>query len=200
MDRILAAAEQVFAERGFDGARTREIAARAGVNVSTLHYHYTSKVDLYAAVLRAVLGEVRERVLAEATLEVDSPRAHLERIVGAHFKAIAARPHFPRLLVDALVHAPESVRAIAQETVRPTLEALFPSLVEAHREGVLRPEVDARHAILSAIGMNMIYFLATPLVEQLFGPLAYEPRGIEERKGAVIDLLLHGIIRERNGS
>ena len=37
--RILSAAEDVFAARGFTGASTREIAARAGVNISSLHYH-----------------------------------------------------------------------------------------------------------------------------------------------------------------
>jgi AcrR family transcriptional regulator len=41
--RILAAAEAVFAEKGFQGASTREIAGRAAVNISSLHYHWESK-------------------------------------------------------------------------------------------------------------------------------------------------------------
>ena len=45
--RILTAAEEVFAARGFQGASTREIAARAGVNISSLHYHWESKETLY---------------------------------------------------------------------------------------------------------------------------------------------------------
>ena len=48
--RILAAAEAVFAAKGFDGASTREIAAAAGVNISSLHYHWESKETLYFAV------------------------------------------------------------------------------------------------------------------------------------------------------
>jgi AcrR family transcriptional regulator len=44
--RILAAAEAIFAARGFEGASTREIAARAGVNISSLHYHWNSKETL----------------------------------------------------------------------------------------------------------------------------------------------------------
>ena len=50
--RILAAAEEVFAARGFEGASTREIAARAGVNISSLHYHWESKETLYFTVFR----------------------------------------------------------------------------------------------------------------------------------------------------
>ena len=52
--RILAAAEEAFAARGFEGASTREIAARAGVNISSLHYHWESKETLYFAVFENI--------------------------------------------------------------------------------------------------------------------------------------------------
>jgi AcrR family transcriptional regulator len=53
-ERILAAALQVFAERGFDGARTREIAERAGANLGLIKYYFDSKEQLWkAAVARA---------------------------------------------------------------------------------------------------------------------------------------------------
>ena len=56
--RILAAAEEVFAARGFEGASTREIAARAGVNISGLHYHWESKETLYFAVFRNIFDQL----------------------------------------------------------------------------------------------------------------------------------------------
>src|SRR5262249_18575925 len=56
--RILAAAEEVFAERGFEGASTREIAARASVNISSLHYHWESKETLYFAVFRNIYDAI----------------------------------------------------------------------------------------------------------------------------------------------
>ena len=48
-DRIVAAAADLFAERSFDGATTREIAARAGVAQPLLNYHYRSKDELWRA-------------------------------------------------------------------------------------------------------------------------------------------------------
>jgi AcrR family transcriptional regulator len=56
--RILAAAEAVFAARGFEGASTREIAAGAGVNISSLHYHWASKETLYVAVVQDVFDRL----------------------------------------------------------------------------------------------------------------------------------------------
>ena len=52
--RILGAAEEVFAAKGFEGASTREIAAAAGVNISSLHYHWESKETLYFAVFENI--------------------------------------------------------------------------------------------------------------------------------------------------
>src|SRR6185503_11330122 len=56
--RILGAAEEVFAARGFEGASTREIAARADVNISSLHYHWESKETLYFAVFRNIFDRI----------------------------------------------------------------------------------------------------------------------------------------------
>jgi len=54
--RLLAAAEEVFAEGGYAGAATREIARRAGVPFGALHYHWGSKRQLWEAVFKR-LGE-----------------------------------------------------------------------------------------------------------------------------------------------
>src|SRR5262245_41262863 len=48
-DKIVAAALETFAERGFEGARTRDIAARAGVNQGLITYHFSSKEQLWKA-------------------------------------------------------------------------------------------------------------------------------------------------------
>lgn len=49
--RILDAASHEFAERGYDGATTRAIAARAGVDAAAIHHHFGTKADLFAEVV-----------------------------------------------------------------------------------------------------------------------------------------------------
>lgn len=49
--RILAAARDVFGEYGFHGTTTRMIAKKVGIDISTLHYHWGDKKDLYEAVI-----------------------------------------------------------------------------------------------------------------------------------------------------
>ena len=59
--RILASAAGMFANFGYNGVSTRDIATSAGVNEVTIYRHYPRKRDLYVAVLDAELQEVKLR-------------------------------------------------------------------------------------------------------------------------------------------
>lgn len=89
---ILRAAEESFASAGFVGATTRQVAARAGVNVATLHYHFGNKEKLYRAVLDAASG-------AELTVPGGgkAPAERLAAVVEALWDFGAAHPSLPRL-------------------------------------------------------------------------------------------------------
>src|ERR1700694_4821346 len=54
---LLLAAYELIAEKGFEQLRTRDIAARAGVNIATLHYYFASKEDLIPGVVDHLLHE-----------------------------------------------------------------------------------------------------------------------------------------------
>jgi len=56
-ERILLVAEDLFAEKGFTGTRTRDIAERAGINISTLHFHWKCKEELYTTVYQRLLAQ-----------------------------------------------------------------------------------------------------------------------------------------------
>lgn len=61
-DRILASAERLFAENGFDGVSMRDIAANAEAQVALIHYHFGTKLDLYRAIwARRYTQEVVQR-------------------------------------------------------------------------------------------------------------------------------------------
>src|SRR3954463_6901980 len=57
-ERILAAALDLFSERSFDGAATREIAARAGVTQPLVNYHFSSKDELWRAAVDGLFAEL----------------------------------------------------------------------------------------------------------------------------------------------
>jgi AcrR family transcriptional regulator len=60
-ERLLDAAERLFADRGFEATSVRDITAAAGCNVAAVNYHFGGKDKLYLEVFRRLLGELREQ-------------------------------------------------------------------------------------------------------------------------------------------
>lgn len=73
--RILQAALEVFAAEGYDGASTRTLAQRAGVNLPALQYDFGSKEGLYRAVID-LLGDTLEQRIAPVTQEIRHGLSH----------------------------------------------------------------------------------------------------------------------------
>lgn len=90
-ERILDAAERVFAESGYHATTLRQVAAAADVKLSLVGYHFPSKLALYVAVFarRQHVNEERLRLLHE--IDLDAPDA-LERIVAAFMDPVVALP------------------------------------------------------------------------------------------------------------
>ncbi len=61
--RILATARRVFGQYGFHGATTRFIAQEVGVDISTLHYHWGEKSDLYSAAILDITEDLRLKLV-----------------------------------------------------------------------------------------------------------------------------------------
>ena len=102
-DRILDAAESLFAKRGFDGVTVRQIMGQAEADVALAYYHFKSKRDLFDAVLLRRAETMNERRLAalrqvEERHPDDAPS--LEEIIGA----------FTDPLLDMLADDPEEWR------------------------------------------------------------------------------------------
>src|SRR5258705_4580728 len=103
--RILAAAEAVFAARGFEGASTREIAGAAGVNISSLHYHWASKEALYVAVVLDVFDRLVALVRATLGALADERRSEVvvARVMRELVAFMADNPTVPKLLARRLL-------------------------------------------------------------------------------------------------
>lgn len=80
-DRILASAERLFADRGYDGVSLREIAAKADAQLALIHYHFGSKLDVYRAIwaARYTTEVARQRVESFAMIDYSAPRPDVVR-------------------------------------------------------------------------------------------------------------------------
>ena len=76
---LVEAAYHLIAEGGFEQLRTRDVAARAGVNIATLHYYFARKEDLIQGVVEYLLRQFMTAYLPDSSFEMRTP---LEQIRG----------------------------------------------------------------------------------------------------------------------
>src|SRR5689334_15009327 len=90
-ERILKVAEELFAERGYHGARLHEIAQGVGVQKASLFHHFASKEDLYCAVLDEGFEETRA-TLEKALGTTGTPLAKVRALTEAYVDLVIAHP------------------------------------------------------------------------------------------------------------
>src|ERR1700744_4372806 len=116
-ERILKAAERLFADRGYDATSVRAIVAKARVNQAAINYHFDGKDGLYREVLRAAFRALTENQLAHAEeINARSPEEALAAFFLRQLHPLMARDEFSR-----------HMRIFNWEMVRPT--PVFRSLV-----------------------------------------------------------------------
>ncbi|HUC61950.1 MAG TPA: CerR family C-terminal domain-containing protein [Alphaproteobacteria bacterium] len=69
--RLIAAAFEVFAERGYEGATTRHLAERAGVNLPAIQYYFGNKEGLYRAAVGTIVARIEEH-MAEVARRIEA--------------------------------------------------------------------------------------------------------------------------------
>jgi AcrR family transcriptional regulator len=104
--RILDAAEEVFAEQGFAGASTREIARRARVPFGALHYHWGSKRQLWQAVFKR-LGERMRDTLLRNFVPGKTPGEILDNMTDAFVEMLVSNRNATRLAYRITLEKPD---------------------------------------------------------------------------------------------
>jgi TetR/AcrR family transcriptional regulator len=145
-NRILDAAQEIFAEFGFRGATVDRIAQRAGMSKPNLHYYFKRKSDLYYTVLQRILT-----IWLEPLEELDpsaDPRVELTRYIGLKLKASRDHPSASKVFANEMLHGAPVLKTY--------LETDLKQLVE-RKTRVIRTWIDAGR--LADIDPHSLIFL-----------------------------------------
>lgn len=142
--RILDAAEALFAARGLEGTRMAAIASKAGCNQALLYHYFSSKDELFTAVLEQTYAKIRH---AEQQLDLThlAPKAAMQKLVEFSFDYVRANPSFIKLINDENLHGAEHLKksADARQLNTPLVATLAAILQAGAARGEFRPGVDA---------------------------------------------------------
>ena len=154
--RILAAAIEEFALRGYKGASMDAIAARTHTTRALINYYFGSKERLYLAVLERVYAEIRD---AERSLELDHlpPVDAMGRIVDFTYDYYVQHEYFVRLVVaENQARGRHMKRFPSLRTLnRPIVDLLGTVLARGQADGTFRRDVEPVdvHMTIAALGM-----------------------------------------------
>lgn len=135
---IKQSAVHVFADKGFDAANLREIAAHAGVDMALISYQFDSKLELWKTIITDV-GTQIEAALAALAGEAESGDSQTAlRVAMAYFiDFVCTHRVFARFLLRDTGHAPDRAEWVYARITRPLLDHFLPLMESARAAGQL---------------------------------------------------------------
>src|SRR5262245_30387231 len=186
-ERILDAAEALFADRGFEGTALRDVAARVGIRTPSLYNHFPSKEALYAAVLERTIEPVLA-VLSEIVQSPQASRPGSREVVERVMAVLARRPDLPRLVAHEALAGGEHLRPLLQKVVAPVLVRAQEAVLTtpgAERWGRERAPL----LVLAAYHMVVGHFAIAPFYRELSGQDLLEPEALDRQTQFLADVL-----------
>lgn len=193
--RIVAAATQLFADRGFDPVSVQAVADAAGVCKANVFHHFGSKEGLYLAVLRRARDVADPHV--DALEHGNGPiptrlRAFLRAYLTGLFEQGAGTRVLLRELQDS---GPERAAELAREVFGARFARFVEVLRAAQRRGELRATLDPAALAMTLVGAALVYFQSRAVLR--FFPDAGWADDLDAYAGRVMDIVLDGAVDGR---
>ncbi len=163
-EKIILAAERVFIEKGLAGARMQEIADKAGINKSLLHYYYRSKEKLFTMVFQLVFKSFVPNLL-KAFEGSDDFFTKIERFIHAYLTIIEKNPHIPGFIISELSNNPQRLIDTLGHLnidIQPILDA-----IEKEIEEKTIKQIEASDLIINILALCVFPIVAKPLLKTI---------------------------------
>jgi AcrR family transcriptional regulator len=189
---IVAAALEVFVERGYAATKLADVARRAGVTKGTLYLYFESKEALFKAVVRETIVPVIAQGEALAQSFTGSARELMEQLIREYWRLVGetALAGIPKLMMAEAATFPELTRFYYEEVVTRGHRLMAGVIERGIRNSEFRP-VD----VMLAAKLAMSPLMHATVARQAFA--ACMPEGFDVRAylNTHIDLYLHGIAK-----
>jgi AcrR family transcriptional regulator len=192
--RIIDAAGELFAERGFDATTVRDICQAAYANVAAVNYYFGDKQRLYVeAVVRAHRWRM-ERVTMPEWSAHTPPETKLADFIRTFILRVRSGPGdtwHTRLMMREIVHPSAACAELVQSSIRPQFEILIAILRE-----LFPHESDAeklRLMAFSIVGQCLFYHFADPVIRNLLSDKEYANLEIDKLAGHITQFSLKAL-------
>jgi AcrR family transcriptional regulator len=189
---IIDAAMAEFSEKGLDGARVDDIAARTRTTKPMIYYHFKSKKQLYAVVMEEAYGNIRS-IEQNLHLEHLPPVEAMRHLVEATFDYHAAHPDYVRLVSVENIHGASHIagqKSIVQRNAN-AIRTVRTILDRGVQDGVFRPGVDPLHVHLLISSFCYYRVSNRHTWGVLFQRNLHTEEEADKQRRLIVDVVLH---------
>ncbi len=180
---IIEAAIQVFSDKGFHGASTRDIAGQAGVTQGLLTYHFKNKDALWRAAADRIFKELRAQLSAKrGDLNGQEARTIAREVTKTYARFAAKRPELFRFMVEEGKHPDDRMRWIVDTHIKPLYTEYFLTMD--------MPEENRAHAFYALAGAASMIFAVAPECKRLTGLDPNTKKAIDVHADYVANLMV----------
>lgn len=184
-EKILDAAEDLFAEKGFDATSLGDVADRVGIRSPSLYNHFRNKEALYSAVIERLLEVFTSPLLELVNQSVSKARVlgWLERVVHLHHM----NPNFARLVQHAALSGGPRMNRLMERMVKPMFRHPQDEAVEGGLFDLGDPGLQP-WAVMAFNNIVMSYITMAPMYQDILGidPLSQE--AVEKQLDMILKL------------
>jgi TetR/AcrR family transcriptional regulator len=192
-EKIFDAATDVFIEKGMDGARMQDIADRAGINKSLLHYYYRTKDHLFNAVYEMIAGQMFKK-FAPVFDENLSLEEKIRFFLREHITFMQKNPRLPSFILNEIHRNPERIKKLIRSF---DINKLWTTLEIQHEEELKIYNITKENLpqfMTTIAGMSVFPFAAKPIIASIMEKMGYNfDNYIEERKEYAADFVIKAI-------
>lgn len=190
--KILAAARQVFFDKGMDGARMQDIADKAGINKAMLHYYFRSKEKLFETIFTESFNNFFPKLAS--VLESGKPIfKKIEIICIEYINQMQSMPYLPIFILHEINRQPETFLKKIWTDSRPPAKAFFNMIESAITNKEIKP-IHPLQLLMNIVSLCIFPFAAKPLLQQTTGISKKQfDLLMEERKKIVPQLIIQSI-------
>jgi TetR/AcrR family transcriptional regulator len=187
--RILEAAESVFAEAGFNGATTAEIARRAAIPKANLHYYFNTKEELYQQVLTGIVStwlHTADEITAEA-----EPAQALAHYITAKIELAREQPIPSRVFANEIIHGAPHLGKYLATDLRGWVDTKAKVIRGWIAAGKMR-EIDPKHLLFMIWASTQTYADFASQISAVLGRDQLTPQEYKAVAHQMTEIILRG--------
>lgn len=191
-EKIFQAAQRVFQEKGFAGARMQEIADEAEINKSMLHYYYRSKEKLFLMVFQAAAKKIFPDLSVILSSD-ESLEQKVVQIVEFYDRTFRKYPYVPAFVIHEMNQNPRRFREFMTSMDLRLPDAFTRQIREEISAGRMM-SIEPHQFLVNIVGLCLMPVIARNMVQSLFrlNDKEYQEM-LEERKKMIPKLIFSGV-------